>query len=116
MVAVLVGDDVLRGEVPVAATDMPGFSVFGSKAGVLTKAITSPFVGSIAIAEAFGIFTRRRPVGMPSLISNDPVFTINGVEITAVLRCDIPGRVVFVVAGASQAITKPAEDLLIDRF
>jgi len=39
---------------------------------------------SIAISEAFGIYTRRRPEGMPKLISTEPLFTINGVEITAV--------------------------------
>ncbi|GGM38834.1 branched-chain amino acid ABC transporter permease [Micromonospora sonchi] len=39
---------------------------------------------SIAIAEAFGIYTRRLPVGAPTVVKNDVLFTIFGAEVTAV--------------------------------
>ncbi|MGW0432711.1 branched-chain amino acid ABC transporter permease [Micromonospora sp. NPDC003197] len=39
---------------------------------------------SIAIAEAFGIYTRRLPQGLPTLVKTDPLFTIAGVPIDAV--------------------------------
>jgi branched-chain amino acid transport system permease protein len=39
---------------------------------------------SIAIAEAFGIYTRRLPVGSPTIVKNDTVFTIFGEPVTVV--------------------------------
>ncbi|HEX6968069.1 MAG TPA: branched-chain amino acid ABC transporter permease [Micromonosporaceae bacterium] len=37
---------------------------------------------SIVLSEALGIFTRRRPSGVPVLVSNEPLFTIGKVEIS----------------------------------
>jgi len=36
---------------------------------------------SIAISEAFGIFTRRLPQGVPNLVSNEPLFHIAGTPV-----------------------------------
>ncbi|GIJ25235.1 branched-chain amino acid ABC transporter permease [Micromonospora qiuiae] len=39
---------------------------------------------SIAIAEAFGIYTRRLPVGAPTVVKNDVLFSIGGASVTVV--------------------------------
>ncbi|MEU4378010.1 branched-chain amino acid ABC transporter permease [Micromonospora echinofusca] len=53
---------------------------------------------SIAIAEAFGIWTRRRPEGAPSLVSSKPLFEIFGVPIDAVQLLTIGAALVMMVA------------------
>ncbi|MER7167354.1 branched-chain amino acid ABC transporter permease [Micromonospora sp. NPDC000207] len=53
---------------------------------------------SIAIAEAFGIFTRRRPQGAPSLVSTDTLFHVFGVPIDAVQLLTIGSALVMMVA------------------
>ncbi|ROO61096.1 amino acid/amide ABC transporter membrane protein 1 (HAAT family) [Micromonospora sp. Llam0] len=39
---------------------------------------------SIVMAEAFGIYTRRLPQGLPTIVSNEPWFTIAGVPVSIV--------------------------------
>jgi len=39
---------------------------------------------SIVMAEAFGIYTRRLPQGLPTIVSNEPWFTVAGVPVSIV--------------------------------
>ncbi|MFY1650927.1 branched-chain amino acid ABC transporter permease [Solwaraspora sp. WMMB762] len=60
---------------------------------------------SIVMAEAFGIYTRRLPQGLPTIISNEPWFTVNGVPVSIV-------QVLTVVAALGMMI---GLDLFINR-
>ncbi len=53
---------------------------------------------SIAIAEAFGIYTRRRPVGAPTLVKNDVLFTVFGAEVTVVQLLILGSALAMMVA------------------
>lgn len=53
---------------------------------------------SIAIAEAFGIYTRRLPQGIPIIVKNDTVFSIAGVPITKVQILTVVAALVMMVA------------------
>lgn len=52
---------------------------------------------SIVISEAYAIFTRRRPTGMPTLVSTEPLFHIAGVPISAVDVLIIGGALTMMV-------------------
>ncbi|BCJ63284.1 branched-chain amino acid ABC transporter permease [Polymorphospora rubra] len=52
---------------------------------------------SIVIAEAFGVYTRRLPQGVPTIVSNTPVFTIGGVGITPVQLLTVGAALVMMV-------------------
>jgi branched-chain amino acid transport system permease protein len=53
---------------------------------------------SIAIAEAFGIYTRRLPQGIPTIVKNDTVLSIAGVPITKVQILTIVAALVMMIA------------------
>ncbi|WP_433529104.1 branched-chain amino acid ABC transporter permease [Micromonospora sp. CA-263727] len=53
---------------------------------------------SIAIAEAFGIYTRRLPVGAPTVVKNDVLFTVFGAEVTVVQLLVIGSALAMMVA------------------
>ncbi|GAB2950328.1 branched-chain amino acid ABC transporter permease [Micromonospora polyrhachis] len=53
---------------------------------------------SIAIAEAFGVYTRRLPQGLPELVDKSPLFTIAGVPIDAVQLLTVGAALVMMVA------------------
>ncbi|MEV5446778.1 branched-chain amino acid ABC transporter permease, partial [Streptomyces sp. NPDC052644] len=53
---------------------------------------------SIAISEAFGIWTRRRPEGAPILISQKPLFHLFGVPIDGVQLLTLGAALVMMVA------------------
>ncbi|PZG21329.1 branched-chain amino acid ABC transporter permease [Micromonospora craterilacus] len=53
---------------------------------------------SIAIAEAFGIYTRRLPVGAPTVVKNDVLFTVFGAEVTVVQLLIIGSALAMMVA------------------
>ncbi|MEV7229260.1 MULTISPECIES: branched-chain amino acid ABC transporter permease [Polymorphospora] len=52
---------------------------------------------SIVIAEAFGVYTRRLPQGVPTIVSNTPVITIGGVGITPVQLLTVGAALVMMV-------------------
>jgi branched-chain amino acid transport system permease protein len=52
---------------------------------------------SIAISEAFGIYTRRLPEGAPSLVSSKPLFHVFGVPIDAVQLLTIGAALLMMV-------------------
>jgi branched-chain amino acid transport system permease protein len=53
---------------------------------------------SIAISEAFGIYTRRLPAGSPNIVSNNAVFHIFGVSVT-IMELLIIGAALAMMAG-----------------
>ncbi|TCB98011.1 branched-chain amino acid ABC transporter permease [Micromonospora zingiberis] len=53
---------------------------------------------SIAIAEAFGIYTRRLPVGAPTVVKNDVLFEVFGAEVTVVQLLVIGSALAMMVA------------------
>ncbi|BCL12868.1 branched-chain amino acid ABC transporter permease [Micromonospora sagamiensis] len=53
---------------------------------------------SIAIAEAFGIYTRRLPQGIPTIVANDTVFSVAGVPITKVQILTIVAALAMMIA------------------
>ncbi|MEV0329521.1 branched-chain amino acid ABC transporter permease [Micromonospora echinospora] len=53
---------------------------------------------SIAIAEAFGVYTRRLPQGIPTIVKNDTVFSIAGVPITKVQILTVVAALAMMVA------------------
>ncbi|MEU4643208.1 branched-chain amino acid ABC transporter permease [Micromonospora sp. NPDC023814] len=53
---------------------------------------------SIAIAEAFGIWTRRLPQGAPALVSSKPLFHIAGVPIDAIQLLTLGSALVMMIA------------------
>lgn len=52
---------------------------------------------SIVMSEAFGIFTRRLPQGLPTVVSNKALFTISGVPITLVQVLTVGAALVMMV-------------------
>jgi len=53
---------------------------------------------SIAISEAFGVYTRRRPQGAPGLVSTEPLLTIAGVPIDSVQLLTVGAALGMMVA------------------
>jgi branched-chain amino acid transport system permease protein len=53
---------------------------------------------SIVISEALGVYTRRRPQGLPIIVQNDPVFTIAGTAVTTVQLLTVGSALVMMVA------------------
>jgi branched-chain amino acid transport system permease protein len=53
---------------------------------------------SIAISEAFGIYTRRLPEGVPRMVSIEPLFTIAGVPIRPIEVLIVGSALVMMVA------------------
>lgn len=53
---------------------------------------------SIAIAEAFGIYTRRLPQGLPTVVKNEVLFEVAGVPITVVQLLTVGAALVMMVA------------------
>ncbi|SCL23881.1 branched-chain amino acid ABC transporter permease [Micromonospora inyonensis] len=53
---------------------------------------------SIAIAEAFGIYTRRLPQGIPTIVANDTVLSVAGVPITKVQILTIVAALAMMIA------------------
>ncbi|GAB3142404.1 branched-chain amino acid ABC transporter permease [Micromonospora sonneratiae] len=60
---------------------------------------------SIAIAEAFGIYTRRLPQGAPTIVKNDTLFTIGGADITVVQLLTV-GAALAMMIGLDQFINR----------
>ncbi|MGW4501038.1 branched-chain amino acid ABC transporter permease [Micromonospora sp. NPDC004336] len=52
---------------------------------------------SIAIAEAFGVWTDRRPQGAPALVSSKPLFEVAGVPIDAIQLLTIGAALVMMI-------------------
>ncbi|MFY1699402.1 MULTISPECIES: branched-chain amino acid ABC transporter permease [unclassified Solwaraspora] len=52
---------------------------------------------SIVMAEAFGIYTRRLPQGLPTIVSNSPLFEVAGVPITTVQLLTVISALVMMV-------------------
>ncbi|SCL69567.1 amino acid/amide ABC transporter membrane protein 1, HAAT family [Micromonospora citrea] len=52
---------------------------------------------SIAIAEAFGVYTDRRPQGAPALVSSKPLFEVAGVPIDAIQLLTIGAALVMMI-------------------
>jgi len=53
---------------------------------------------SIAISEAFGVYTRRLPQGAPNLVDTEPLFKIGGVPIDAVQLLTLGAALVMMIA------------------
>jgi branched-chain amino acid transport system permease protein len=53
---------------------------------------------SIVLSEALGVYTRRLPQGLPTIVENDPLFTIGGATITTVQLLTVGAALVMMVA------------------
>jgi branched-chain amino acid transport system permease protein len=53
---------------------------------------------SIVLSEALGVYTRRLPQGLPTIVRNDPLFTLGGATVTTIQVLTVGAALVMMIA------------------